>query len=146
MTPDDEGIIGAIAGYKIGKSATPILVPILLFGVAAALWNFWLGPVVLKTIAQIFPLLVLLAVMSGLWVAGTIIHRVRQASALPSGDTASAPRAWYAGLVAVPLKVSIGATVLFALLVQVGIENPWPPKSQPRAAVPSNPASTAARQ
>lgn len=37
MTPDDEGVVGAIAGYKIGGSATPILVPILLFGLAAAL-------------------------------------------------------------------------------------------------------------
>lgn len=141
MTPDDEGVIGAIIGAKIGKSATPILVPIMVFGVAAALWSFWLGPIVLKTIAHIFPLLVLLAVLSGLWVAGTIVHRFRQASPPPAGDPA--PRAWYTGLVAVPLKISIGATVLFALLVQVGIENPWPPKTQPvpASAKPASPAA-----
>jgi len=145
MAPDDEGVVGAIVGAKIGKSATPILVPILLLGVAAAAWNFWLGPIVLKTIARLLPLLILLAVLSGLLAAGTIIHRFRQASVLPAGDAAPAARPWYAGLVAVPLKISVGAVVLFAVLVQIGLDNPWPPKPQPIVAAPANPASTTAQ-
>jgi hypothetical protein len=144
MTPDDEGVVGAIAGYKIGKSATPILVPILLFALAAALWNFWLGPVVLKTIAQTFPLLVLLAALSGLWSAGTIIHRFRQTSQAVAEGTPPTQRPWYSGLVAVPLKISIGITLALAVLIQIGIENPWPPKPQPAASVSAKPASPSA--
>ena len=141
MTPDDEGVIGAIAGYKIGKSMAPILGPIMLFGAAALLWNLWLGNAVLKAISDFLPLLIIMTVLFGLWSAWTVVCRFRVAVA-PLNDSASIetplPASWRENLAKVPLKFTLGAAVIFGWLVQVGIDNPWPPK--PPSPIPAKAA------